>query len=245
MTSSCDNDPASFQPTRWSLVRQAQGDSPTSTEALSTLCECYWQPVYRFLCCQGHSQEEARETTQAFFAKLLETGAIDGAHPDRGRFRSYVLGAVKHFLSDERKAARREKRGGGQLAEPLETDRSSAPGLQVADPRAVWDDALFDREWAFAVLHHALTSLEAEFQKKDRAGEFALLRAWLPGAGSKTPDPAEARAALNLTDSAFKVAVHRLRRRFRDAVRKEIGRTVDGEAAIASELRYLLEVVSR
>ena len=95
------------------------------------------------------------------------------------------------------------------------------------------------------MLDHALASLEAEFQKKDRAGEFAILKAWLPGTGGKTLDAAEARAALNLTDSAFKVAIHRLRRRFRDAVRREIGRTVDGEAAIAEELRYLLEVVSR
>ncbi len=233
-----------FTATRWSLVRQAQGDSESSRDALSDLCEAYWKPVHRFLRCEGRSEEMAQELTQAFFAKLLQTGSIDGADPLRGRFRSYVLGAVKHFLADERKAHQRAKRGGGHVHEPLEPDRASSPGLQIPDPNALHDDAFFDREWAFTLLDRALAALESAWLEKGKEVEFRTLKPWLSGSGGGQ-DQSEAARRLGLSLGAFKVALHRLRKRFRAAVRDEIAQTVDGEAAVTEELRYLLEIVSR
>jgi len=233
-----------FDATRWSLVRQAQGDSETSREALGDLCQAYWEPVFRFLRCEGRSEDDARELTQAFFAKLLEGNAIAGARPDRGRFRSYVLGAVKHFLADARKAANREKRGGGQRHVPLHESRDSSTGLQVSDERAFHDDAYFDREWANTVLTRAFNALEVKWGESGKAEDFAIMRTWLPGASGRI-DQEQAARELGLTVGAFKVAIHRLRKHFRDAVRAEIAQTVDGEAAVGEELRYLLEIVSR
>lgn len=228
---------SAFEATRWTLVRRAQGDSSASRQALSELCEAYWQPVFRFLCHDGKSRGEAEELTQAFFAKLLESGQLGGADPERGRFRSYVLGAVKHFLADLRKADKSQKRGGGQV--PLSIEE-----VDPADPQAELDDALFDREWAFTVLDHALQNLEAEWQSQGRENHFSLLKPWLTGEGG-APNRESVADQLGLSASAFKVTVHRLRKRFRQQVREEIAQTVDATADIAAELGYLLEVVSR
>lgn len=234
----------SFDATRWSLVRQAQGDSEASQQALADLCQAYWNPVFRFLRCEGRSEDDARELTQAFFEKLLEGDAIGGADPDRGKFRSYVLGAVKHFLADRRKAAHRLKRGGGQHLEPLDMARESSPGLQVPDDEALHEDAYFDREWANTLLARALLALENRWQERGKAEEFAVMRTWLPGASGRV-DQEIAADQLGVTAGAFKVAIHRVRKQFRDAVRAEIAQTVDGEVAVKDELRYLLEIVSQ
>ncbi|MDF1786846.1 MAG: ECF-type sigma factor [Verrucomicrobiales bacterium] len=233
-----------FDATRWSLVRQAQGDSERSREALGDLCQAYWETVFRFLRCEGRSEDDARELAQAFFAKLLEGNAIAGADPDRGRFSSYVLGAVKHFLADRRKAAQREKRGGGQQHVPLDVARDSSSGLQVPDERALHDDTYFDREWANTVLARALTALEETWQANGKVEEFAVMITWLPGVSGR-PDQEHAANELGMAVGAFKVAIHRLRKDFRDAVRAEIAQTVEGEAAVGEELRYLLAIVSR
>ncbi len=238
------DEPHSMQPTRWTLVREAQGDDETSRQALADLCEAYWQPVFRFLRYEGRAEDNARELTQAFFAKLLESRNIKGADPSRGKFRTYVLGAVKHFLADQRKAANREKRGGGRALEPLDTNRESAPGLQVADPRSGIDDTLFDREWAYTVLDRALEALKRAWEVKGKSAEFTALKPWLTGS-TENPRQGEVAFELGISANHLKVTIHRLRKAFRNEVRSEISQTVVGDQAIAEELRYLLEVVSR
>lgn len=194
--------------------------------------------------CQGHSASEADDLTQAFITKLLKPGAIAGADPDRGRFRSYLLGAVKHFLADERKARDRLKRGAGLRHEPLDAHRTSAPGLQVEDPAASPDDTLFDREWAFTVLENALTRVERQWGGDGKRDHFHALKPWLTGSGERLPQ-AELAQRLNCSEGALKTSLHRLRKRFRDAVRSEIAETVNDERTLNDEIRYLLEVVSR
>jgi len=236
------SDPDSAAATRWTLVRRAGRQDPAAETALAELCELYWQPVFRFLRSEGRNDECARELTQAFFARLLQSGRVDTADPSRGRFRSYLLGAVKHFLRDERAHARRLKRGGGHTHDPL-PDESTHAGHPRPPSIAPPSDSQFDRAWAFHVLEQALRELGAEQGAEGKAKSFALLKPWLTGA-SATQSQAEVAAELGLTEGATKVAIHRLRHRFRHLVRRAIAQTVDRPEDVDDEVRYLIEVLS-
>jgi len=233
-----------FSPTRWTLVLRARGKSDEGRAALSELCEVYYQPVLRFLRREGSEEDAAREQTHDFFARVLAGSGFDGADPERGRFRSYLLGALKHFLADQRDHARRLKRGGGlapdSLDAPVGTDTS--PGFQLADPAATARDGFFDREWALAVMDHALAELQKEFSETGKAAQFEMLKPWLVG---DTPAASQADAArrLDLTEGAVKVTIHRLRRRFREVVRAEIAQTLRDPALVDEELRHLVEAL--
>jgi len=233
-----------FAPTRWTLVLRARGESVEARGALSELCEAYYQPVFRFLRREGREEDAAREQTQEFFARLLAGGGFGAADPRRGRFRSYVLGAVKHFLADERAHQHRQKRGGGIMPESLDAPTDTAPALQVADHASTPDDTLFDREWALAVMERTLQSLAAEFADAGKSDQFTALKPWLVGDAASLPQ-AEAGARLGLSESAIKVAIHRLRKRFREVIRAEIAQTMDDPAEVDGELRYLVEVLAR
>ena len=240
-------DPApshAFAPTRWTLVLRARGESVEARGALSELCEAYYQPVFRFLRREGREEDAARELTQEFFARLLARGGVGAADPQRGRFRSYLLGAVKHFLADQRDHARREKRGGGASPESLDADEGTSPALQVADHASAPDDAVFDRAWALAVMDRTLHSLAVEFANEGKSDHFAALKPWLAGDAALLPQ-AEAAARLGVSESAIKVAIHRLRKRFREMIRTEIAQTVETPAEVDTELRYLVEVLAR
>ncbi len=232
-----------FFTTRWTLVSRARGESPEARAALGDLCEAYWNPVFQFLRREGRGEDEARELTQAFFAKVLAGPGIGEADPAKGRFRSYLLGSLKHFLANHRRDANREKRGGGLLVESIDSGGSeTSPGLQVADPGAAADDAWFDRHWALAVMERGLQRVRESFAGSGKDGQFDLLKPWLMG------DPegltqADAAAQLGMTGGAVKVAIHRLRQKFGDAIRQEIADTVGSEEEIAGELRYLIEVL--
>lgn len=231
-----------FAPTRWTLVLRASGDTPESKAALSELCEAYYQPVLRFLRREGRSEDDARELTQEFFARVLSRGDLK-ADPERGRFRSYVLGAVKHFLADERKAARRAKRGGGE--EDLRLDADEGPEHVANKPSGgETEDAWFDRQWALAVMDRGLSGVESEFEKAGKARQFEVLKPWLIGE-TETLSQADAAKELNWTETAVKVAVHRLRKRFREIVRTEIAQTVSEGTDVDAELSYLVEVLVR
>ncbi len=234
-----------FAPTRWTVVLRAQGDSAESKRALGELCESYWTPVFRFLRSQGREEEAARELTQEFFARVLEHGGLRGADPGRGRFRSYLLGAVKHFLADLRDREHRLKRGGGQAAQPLDAPGNSTTSLalQVADPTALPPDSTFDRAWALAVMEQAFSVLQREFASAGRTAQFDALKPWLEGEATALSQ-AEVAASLGMNEGAVKVAIHRLRKRFREVVRAELAQTVDGPAEVDEELRYLVEVLS-
>jgi RNA polymerase sigma factor (sigma-70 family) len=234
-----------FCATRWTLVRRARGESPEARAALSELGEAYWTPVFHFLRREGRDEDAARELTQEFFARLFARG-LGQIEPGRARFRSFLLGAVKHFLADVRDHDRRLKRGGGQEPEPLDAGPpgDTAAGLRVADSRAEVPDTFFDREWALNVMDRGLRTLAQEFADAAKAEQFEVLKPWLAGEG-QTLSQAEAARALGWTEGAVKVAVHRMRKRFRELIRAEVVQTVPDSADVDSELRYLVEVLTK
>ncbi len=224
-----------FAATRWTLVLRARGESSEGQAALSELCAAYYEPVLAFLRRSGRSEDAAREMAHEFFARLLARGGFAGPNPERGRFRNYLLGAVRYFLRDQHDFAQREKRGSGAEHEPLGTGKDNEPALQVADPSAL-DAAVFDREWALAVMNRAVAALEVQ-HGGERAEQFTALSPWLMGEGAASH--AETAAQLGLSEGAVKVAVHRLRRRFRDLLKTEIAQTLTDPAELEDELRHL------
>ncbi len=232
-----------FHPTRWTLVLRARGVGEEARAALSDLCAAYYAPVVGFLRREGRNEDAAREMAHEFFAEVLAAG-VGAPEPGRGRFRSYLLGALKHFLSRHRAAAAAEKRGGGVEHVALEAGTDTSPGF--AEPAALESapELAYDREWAFTLIQRALTALEAEHaEKQERAALFSTLRPWLDG-GADRPQ-AEAAQQLGLSETAVKVAIHRLRARFRELIRAEIAATVPDPADAADELRHLIEIASR
>jgi RNA polymerase sigma factor (sigma-70 family) len=232
-----------FVTTRWTQVLAARGPSPEARQALSDLCGAYYAPVVAFLRCRRRDPDEARELAHEFFAHVLERSAFTGADPERGRFRSYLLGALKHFLANRRAHELRAKRGAGAVHEPLADEAGAAAGAIVADCSAPSPDAVFDREWALSMLDRALAALARESEQAGTRREFETLKPWLTG---ENPGKTQAEAAgrLGLSDGAVRVAIHRLRRRFRERVKAEIAQTVNEPADAADELRHLLAAVS-
>ena len=229
-----------FVTTRWTLVLRARGESSEAQAALGELCTAYWQPVFQFIRRGRRDEQAARDLTQEFFARLLARHGLDTVQPGLGRFRSFVLGAVKHFLADMRDRENAVKRGGGQTAVPLDADDPGAP--ELPDPASPPPDAVFDQEWALALVNRAVASLAAEHSDEARRAQFKVLKPWLLGdVGGLTQ--AEAAERLGWTENAVRVAVHRLRRRFRELIKQEIAQTVDDPAQTQEELRYLLEVL--
>ena len=230
--------PGSFMSTRWTLVLRANASSPEGKAALGDLCAAYYQPVFVFLRRMGFEADKARDHTHSFFAHLLQRG-FPGPDPDRGRFRSYLLGAVKYFVGDLLDHARREKRGGGVAHESIDQSADGSPALLIGDPAAGPAHVLFDREWAVTVMNRAVAALAAEHPGA-RAAQFEALRPWLMGDAAASH--AQTAQALGMNEGAVKVAVHRLRKRFRELLRQEIAQTLDDEADVEDELRYLCSV---
>jgi len=221
-------------------VLASRGSSPEARAALADLCAAYWEPVFQFLRGQGRDDDAARELTQEFFARLLAGAGVTGADPARGRFRSYLLGALKHFLQAERTRRLAAKRGHGAETVPLDAPADDThAGLSLPDPSALPPDVLFDRHWAATLLAHALDRLGRELAAEGRGRHFAVLKPALLGGGDAGPQAALA-AELELSENAVKVAIHRLRRRFRDTVRAEIAETLHDPAQVDEEMRSLL-----
>ena len=235
-----------FVTTRWTQVLSARGESPQARVALGELCEAYWMPVFRFIRRGNYAEDAARGLTQEFFAQLLSHHGLERVEPGKGRFRSYLLGAVKHFLADQQDHANAAKRGGGQapLSLELKVETHTTASMQIADPRSPVPDAFFDRQWALNVIDRALTALAAEFAVAGKTRSFEILKPWLVGeAGSLSQS--DAAAQLGLTEGAVKVSIHRLRKRFRDLVKQEIAGTLDQAVTVQDELHYLLEVLGQ
>jgi len=224
---------------------QARGDTPESSLALGELCESYWTPVFRFLRREGRSEDEAKDLTQEFVARLLEKGGIEKVDPARGRFRSYLLGALKHFLSDARRDQNRQKRGGDVVIESIDDkgNNDTGAGLQIPDPAGPISDTYFDRQWALAVMERALDVLQSEFKAGKKEEQFEVLKPWLMG-DTESLSQSEAATHLGMTTNAVKVAIHRMRSNFRKAVKSEIAQTVSAPEEVEEELRYLIEVLS-
>jgi DNA-directed RNA polymerase specialized sigma24 family protein len=242
-----DSSTHAFHTTHWTLVRNSRGDSPEARQALSELCATYYAPVIAFLHREGRDPDTARELAHEFFAKVLADDSLAGVERERGRFRSYLLGAVKHFLANDRRDAAREKRGGGAehiaIGEPTDT----TPGIQVPDSYALavtMDvDAVFDREWALAIVERSLALLESENSSVVQAAQFAALKPWLSPAAARTSQ-ADTAAQLGLSEGALKVAIHRLRRSFREITRAEVAQTLHDSADLDDEMRHLVNALA-
>jgi RNA polymerase sigma-70 factor (ECF subfamily) len=232
-----------FATTRWSLVIAAgHQTNARSAEALTSLCEIYWYPVYAFIRRQGTRAEDCADLTQAFFARVLEKNYFHDADPERGRFRAFLCASIRHFLSNERDRARALKRGGP--LPPISLDVETAEGTYQLEPRDdLTPEKLFDRHWALMLLDRALGRLREEHASAGKAEQFDRLKGFLTGDDAAVPY-GEAAAMLGTTEGAVKVAVHRLRRRFRDALVQEIAETVSDPAEIDAEIEYLLKAVS-
>ena len=229
-----------FHTTRWSIVVSAKGDSCGAHESLAKLCEAYWYPLYAFVRRQGMSEHDAQDLTQEFFARLLEKGWLGGVERERGKFRSWLLASMKHFLANEWDRANRLKRGGGQTVLSLDAQTAEARyALEPADPMTA--DRIFERRWALTLLEQVLVRLRKEFVAAGREKLFEELKAAL--AGGKV-DYAEIAARLNLNEGAVRVAVHRLRLRYRDLVRAEIAETVATEDEVDAEVQHLFAALA-
>jgi RNA polymerase sigma factor (sigma-70 family) len=229
-----------FVTTQWTRVLQARGNSPEAQAALSDLCAAYYAPVLAFVRFTTRDDDVARDLTQEFFARLLARHGLDTVERERGRFRSFLLGAVKHFLADARDREQALKRGGGQAPVPLEGGMDAAAVLEIADANAISPDQEFDRKWALTVLDHALSALAAEH--KDQTKQFDTLKPWLTG-DSEHLRQVDAAKELGISEGAVKVAIHRLRRRFRDLVKSEVAQTLHDPAQVKDELACLMAAI--
>ena len=245
-----DRSANAFRTTQWTQVLAARGDSAEAKHALRDLCEAYYGPVEAFVGRYRAGRDDARDLTHEFFARLLEGNSLKGVERTRGRFRSYLLGAVKHFLSDQADRALAEKRGGDQSPQSLHaspghnrSDRAEHTPLDVADPHGFPPDAFFDRQWALTIVEKAMSVLQADSQDRGETQRFEVLRRWLiPSEDGAIA--AEAARSLDMTDGAFKVAVHRLRQQFRQLVKDQIASSVDGPEALQEELDYLIQALT-
>jgi RNA polymerase sigma-70 factor (ECF subfamily) len=235
---------ANFHTTRWSVVSNARGDSPVAKEALSELCGLYYAPVVAFLAREGRSDDAAREIAHEFFRDLLGgANAIGEIERSRGHFRSYLLGALKHFVANLRRAASREKRGGDIEHVAITNPTETSPGFDVADSGNAPNDIVFDRAWALAVVERALTHLQSECDADGRGDYFTELKPWLTPGGAMEAQAASA-TRLGMTEGAFKVAIHRLRRRYRELVRSEIAQTLSKPGDLDAEMRHLVAALA-
>ena len=227
-----------FLQTRWTQVRKAQSDSAEGRQALSDLCAAYYEPVTTFLQRSLPDPDSAREMSHAFFARLLAGGAISHASEDRGRFRSYLLGALKHFVARQREAEGRLKRGAAMehLSTDAPLDGRPPPGLP--DPGQLSPDEAYDRQWALTVLRRAMERLRQECIEEGRDRFFDEAKPWLTGEAGHG-DQKELARRHGMNETALKVAIHRLRRRFRESLRSEVAVTLEPPGSVEEELQAL------
>jgi len=233
-----------FATTHWSVVRAAgRPESSRCQAALETLCRAYWFPIYSYLRRRGYRRDRAEDYTQGFFARLLEKDGLRLADPARGKFRSFLLVALRHFLANEADRNRAQKRGGGRHALSIDfADAEDRYAIQPAEESC--PESAFERSWALAILDRAMSRLQAELVDKNRGNWFEPLKAYLTAGRARTPYRQVA-AELSMSENAVKVAVHRLRKRYRELLRDEIAQTVTSEAEIDEEIRDLFAALAR
>jgi RNA polymerase sigma-70 factor (ECF subfamily) len=218
-------------------------NSPQSADALEKLCRAYWYPLYAYVRRTGQSKENAEDLTQAFFARLLEKNFLEAAEQERGRFRSFLLVALKRFLANEWDRGRAQKRGGDRTHISLDTELAEQKFKIETSAGEISPDRLYERRWALTLLEQTMTRLRAEFERAGKTGEFEQLKSFLTADKREIPYATVA-AELGMNESALRVAVHRLRKRYREMFREEIGHTLAEGEDIDTELRYLLAVLS-
>jgi DNA-directed RNA polymerase specialized sigma24 family protein len=235
--------PQWFRTTHWSLVSLiSDGDSPQATAALEKLCGTYWLPVYSYIRRQGYSPHDAQDLAQGFFARLLRLNSFAAVGQSKGKFRTFLLAALNHFLSDERDRARAEKRGGGKALISLDEAHAEELYLQIPAPDLT-PEKLYDRHWALTVMEQALGRLRKEYGAAGNAAVFEHLSGFL--SREATPgDYDRAAQKLGMTRGAMAVAVHRLRQRYRECVRFELSQTVTSPEDLELEMKHLFQALT-
>ena len=233
---------AYFATTHWTVVLTAQRqDSSRAFDALSQLCQTYWYPLYAYVRRRGYDPHDAQDLTQEFFARLLEKDYLGSVAREKGKFRSFLLASMNHFLAKEWNRAHRQKRGGGCAIVSLQDD--SAENRYRQEPAAgLAADQLFDRRWAMTLLESAMTRLRQESIDGGKAPLFEELKVFISG-GRTEEGYAGVAARLNLSEGALKVAAHRLRKRYGEILREEIAQTVSSAEEVEEEIRYLFQVL--
>jgi len=223
------------------VLTAARSNTTRARAALENLCQTYWPPLYAYVRRRGYSPEDAEDLTQAFFAKLLERNAVASVAPEKGRFRSFLLASMNHFLADEWDKARAQKRGGKVISLDLQSAESQ---LGEAPAEHFTPEKAFEHRWAITLLEQVYRRLELEYRAQGKGALFGELRVTLAGKSDAAPY-AELGRQLHLTEGAVKVAVHRLRQRYRGLLRETIADTVSGPDEVEDELRYLFRTLAQ
>jgi RNA polymerase sigma-70 factor (ECF subfamily) len=232
-----------FTTTHWSVVLSArEHDSPQAAAALEKLCRTYWYPLYAYVRRQGHDEPSAKDLTQEFFVRLLHKNRLDHVQREKGRFRSFLLASLKHFLADEWDKTQALKRGGGQSLLSLDDD-TAEDRYQLEPADNLTPDKLFEQQWALTLLDQAKTRLKEEYAQAGKADLFERLRVF-EAADPAAPTYAQIAAEFGLTESAVKSAARRLRQRYGGLVREEVAHTVDSPVEVDEELRHLISALS-
>lgn len=235
---------SSFPSTHWSVVLKVGGsDAGEADSALETLCRLYWYPLYSYVRRTGRTHHEAEDQVQAFFAHLLDNTGLVRASPERGRFRTFLLTALRNFLTTEWHRANAIRRGGGEPAESLPPSRGDERFSREVVDGSLTPEQAFDRQWTLEMIEHVLEGLRTEYEASGRGELYRVLAPLVWGGGPSLSLSAQA-LSLGLSESALKVALHRLRKRLRDKVRLQVAATVAAEAEVDDEMRHLLAVVA-
>jgi RNA polymerase sigma factor (sigma-70 family) len=234
---------ANFAVTRWSVVLAAgSSDSNNARDALETLCRTYWRPIYAFVRRQGHKPPDAQDLTQEFFARLLQKNYLGAVDRAKGRFRSFLLVCLKNFLANEWDKAGAQKRGAHPILIPIEAQSAETScGFEPAENATA--DKIFERRWALTLLEQVLARLRAEYTREGNTRAFEELKSALKGERRSVPY-SEIAGRLGMSEGAVKVAVHRLRQRYRELLREEIAHTVSGPEQVEEEIRALFAALS-
>lgn len=236
-----DPRPGQFPATHWSVVLAARKpDDRQAAQAMETLCRAYWLPIYSYIRRAGQSPDDAQDLTQAFFARVIEKNYVHQADRERGRFRSFLLGALKHFLADDWDRQQARKRGGGCTWLSLD-DAEAETRYQLEATGDLSPDRTYDRRWALALMEQAMRRLEEEYATWGRREVFRALRPLM--AGGRDAGFAQIATQIDLTEGAVKMTVQRMRRRFRELLRDEVRQTVASDDDAGDELRLLLQLL--
>jgi RNA polymerase sigma factor (sigma-70 family) len=231
-----------FDSTQWSMVILAGGDSPEAARALEKLCRIYWPPLYSFARRNGLDEHGAQDAVQGFLARLLQRRDIEGIDPQKGRFRAFLVGSFKHYLTSQARAEQSQKRGGG--ARTVELELAGAEGICAPElSESLSPDRAFDRSWARALMARALARLRAEHATPEQARLFSALEPALADRG-RLENSASVAEALGITPGALATAATRLRRRYRDIIKDEVARTLENPDDLEAEMRALREAWS-
>ena len=233
--------PAAFTTTHWSVVLEAQGESPAAQEALEKLCRTYWRPIYGFIRRQGTGAEDAEDLTQGFFALILERKDLNTVRKEKGRLRSYLLTSLKNFLADETRRALAVKRGKGQRLIPLD-DIRERERVDVERSDELTADQIYERRWAFTVLEQVMARLRDEYRSAGNLRFFEQMKQMLMDEPDR-PSQAQVASEFDMTENAVKQAFYRFRQRYQTLLREEIAHTVAMAGDIEDELHYLIRVV--